>query len=275
MTVTSPSREELLILTKTYPSPSARYRETSCVAALNRNGQMRRLFPIPFRLLEDSQQFRRWEWIQARISEPRDDHRPESRRLDIETMERTGELVDTRNGWAERRRLIEPHILDSQHALETRRQTTGETLGFCRPTRLLGLDIVRSQPNWTEKEMLLLQQQGLFDSGDTKARPLLRKIPYDFYYRYECDTADGVLSYRHKLVDWEVGALFWTCQNKYGQKWESYFRQKLEVEFADKDLILFLGTIHRFPDKWLVIGLVYPPKTAATDSVQLALDLPS
>lgn len=47
-----PVNEELLILTKTYPSPSSKYRETTCVAAINRQGEMRRLFPVPFRLLE-------------------------------------------------------------------------------------------------------------------------------------------------------------------------------------------------------------------------------
>lgn len=40
--------EELLILTKTYPLPSAKYRETACVAALTRAGEMRRLYPRAF-----------------------------------------------------------------------------------------------------------------------------------------------------------------------------------------------------------------------------------
>ena len=53
------STEELLILTKTYPSPSAQYRETTCVAAVNREGKLRRLFPVPYRLLDGESQFKR------------------------------------------------------------------------------------------------------------------------------------------------------------------------------------------------------------------------
>ena len=34
-----PVAEELLILTKTYPSPSARYVETSCVAGMAEDGR--------------------------------------------------------------------------------------------------------------------------------------------------------------------------------------------------------------------------------------------
>jgi hypothetical protein len=55
--------EELLILTKTYPSPSATYRETTCVAAINNAGKLRRLFPVPYRLLEGDAQFKKWEWM--------------------------------------------------------------------------------------------------------------------------------------------------------------------------------------------------------------------
>lgn len=33
----TPVREELLILTKTYPTPSTKYRETTCVAAVTFN----------------------------------------------------------------------------------------------------------------------------------------------------------------------------------------------------------------------------------------------
>ncbi|WP_245961234.1 hypothetical protein [Neopusillimonas maritima] len=40
--------ERILILAKTYPSPSAQYVETSCVAGISQDGSMRRLYPVPF-----------------------------------------------------------------------------------------------------------------------------------------------------------------------------------------------------------------------------------
>ena len=75
--------ERVLILCKTYPSPSAKYAETSCVAGLTAGGRLVRLFPVPFRLVADDQQFRKWQWIEVRLEKARDDHRPESHLIPI------------------------------------------------------------------------------------------------------------------------------------------------------------------------------------------------
>jgi hypothetical protein len=31
-----------------------------------------------------------------------------------------------------------------------------------------------------------------------------------------------------------------------------------------RDLMFLMGTIHRFPDKWLIVSLLYPPRRAPT-----------
>lgn len=261
--------ETLLIITKTYPSPSSKYRETSCIAAINHNGDLRRLFPIPFRLLDGSQQFKRWEWIKARIIKARDDHRPESYKVDLDTIERKSRL-GTDQAWAERLQRIEAEILPDFNSLDARRQSTGQSLGFIRPNNY-SLEVIKSEnPDWTDKEKLKLVQDGLFDTADIKDRIPLRKIPYDFYYRYECQASEGNLKYRHKIVDWEAGALYWNCVNEYGVDWERYFRYRLEEDFKqNKDLILLMGTMHRFPDIWLIVGLIYPPRVHARQQVFL------
>ncbi|MBI5291595.1 MAG: hypothetical protein HY872_06950 [Chloroflexi bacterium] len=267
--------EDLLILTKTYPAPSTKYREVTCVAALNRSGVMRRLFPLPFRLLAGQHQFKKWEWIRANIIRAKSDQRPESYKIDVDTIVRLGERIGTQYNWAERRQWIEPQLMSNFLALEQRRQATGETLGFVRPSRLLALEIVPvKEADWTEEDKNKLLQEGLFDSTDAKSRPPLRKLPYDFYYRYECAGPDGVERWRHKLTDWEVGALYWNCFRTYGRQWEKAFRQRLETEFAQKDLMFLMGTMHRFPDQWLIVGLVYPPKAASVNKPpQLQLGL--
>jgi hypothetical protein len=253
--------EDLLILAKTYPYPSSRHRETTCVAAMNRDGALRRVFPVPFRLLEGEQQFQKWEWIRAQVKLPGNDRRPESRRVDIDTILRLNERVGTERGWEARKRLVEPHILDNFDTLEQRRQTTGETLGFYRPSRLLGLDVTAvRETEWTKAEVLKLLQEGLFDSEEVKSRPPLEKLGHDFHYRYECILPDGtVKEHRHKIIDWEAGQLYRRCRREYNHDWELAFRKKYETEFATKDLIFMMGTIHRFPDQWLIIGVLYPP----------------
>lgn len=263
-------REELLILTKTYPQPSRTYRETTCVAAINRQGEMRRVFPIPFRFLEGNSQFRKWEWISANVIQTPKDQRPESRKLDVDTITKNNVVIGTQNGWVERRQWIEPHLLPSFAHLEARRQQSGQTLGILRPTRLIELEVRQvKDPEWTEDEKLRMMQEELFDAEPQTARPLLRKLPFDFHYRYECQTANGVEINRHKITDWEAGALYWNCVRSHGSEWEEPFRQKLETEFAAKDLMFLMGTMHRFPKQWLIVGLIYPPKP--TSQAQMPL----
>jgi hypothetical protein len=268
--------QEFLILTKTYPAPSAKYRETTCVAAVNRDGELRRLFPIPFRLLDGEHQFTRWEWITARAWPAANDRRPESFRIDVDSIVRQGVRIGTSYGWRERKQWIEPHVLPCFRDLEERRAATGETLGFLRPKKLIELQITplpNNEREWTDTEKAKLAQDGLFDSADVASRLPLEKVPYDFHYRYECETADGAEVCRHKITDWEAGVLYRKCLRRYGAAWESKFRQKLEAEFAQKDLILMMGTMHRFPDQWLIVGLVYPPKSVGAVITQPSLDL--
>ena len=94
--------ERILILAKTYPSPSAKYVETSCVAGINEEGQLRRLYPVPFRLIEEGKQFKKWQWITARIRKSNNDHRPESHRIYVDTIECDAEPLSTKNQWEAR-----------------------------------------------------------------------------------------------------------------------------------------------------------------------------
>ncbi len=254
-------QERLLILVKTYPSPSRTYRETTCVAAVTQSGQLRRLFPIPFRLLSGEAQFKKWQWIDARITKAPRDHRPESFKIDTDSIA-MGEVIPTRSAWSERLAWIAPHLVGSFEQLEARRRASGETLGIIRPVRILKLEITPVRDaEWTEQDKEALLRQGLFDTPEQARRPPLEKLPFDFHYRYECNGPSGTIEHRHKLSDWEVGALFRNCRRDHGDGWEAPFRQKFEHELPAKDLLLVMGTIHRFPNQWLIIGLIYPPRT--------------
>ncbi len=276
-----PHTERLLIVTKTYPAPSTKHRETSCVAAINDAGQFRRLYPVPFRLLDGDQRFKKWEWIEAKVQRANDDKRPESHRIFVDTVVRNDEVVGTDNYWEERRRWIEPHVRTDFDDIETRRAEkesqrggSGETLAYLRPHRILGLEISEARnPDWTEEERakLVHKQDGLFDSEELRVQAQLRKLPHDFYYRYECESVGGRKEYKHKITDWEVGALYWNVRRSHREKWEQPFREKLEVEFSAKDMLFLMGTMHRFPDSWLIVGLAYPPKQLPARDPQLGL----
>lgn len=261
----SAENKRILILCKTYPSPSARYVETSCVAGMDESGRLIRLFPVPFRLVTDEQQFKKWQWISARTRKVTDDHRTESYRISVDTIEAHGEPLTTKNGWEERKLAIElVEVFDDFDVLENARQTRGVTLGFLRPSRLVDIQISKADSSdWTQDEVAKLMQaqnQGtLFDQdAEQRSLKLLRKLPFDFHYQYECLLNGISKTFKHKLVDWEAGALYWNIHRR--DDWQSAFRQKFFQEFIERDVVFLMGTIHRFPNQWLIVSVIYPPK---------------
>lgn len=250
--------ERILILAKTYPSPSAKYVETSCVAGINELGQLRRLYPVPFRLIEEDQQFKKWQWVCARVKKSNNDNRPESHRLYVDTIECDAEPLSTKNNWEERWVWIDrlPAFTNFKDICGDREKAL-VSLALLRPKRIISLGITPARnEDWTEEERAkLLQEQmqgSLFDEVEAKCQIReLKKIPFDFYYRYACDTLDGESVDRHKIVDWEVGALYWNCKRSHGKGWEAPFRAKLEGNLTGKNLMFLMGNQHRFQDQWL------------------------
>src|SRR5690242_17749978 len=100
-------KARILVLCKTYPSPSTAHTETSCIAGIEENGTPIRLYPVPFRLIEEGAQFKKWQWITAQIEKASKDHRPESHRIGVDTIVCEEPIISTRNGWADRRRWID------------------------------------------------------------------------------------------------------------------------------------------------------------------------
>ena len=247
-------QEKLLILTKTYPVPSKSYRETVCVAAVNSLGDFRRLYPIQYRFLEGDRQFKRWQWIQANVVKS-SDKRPESYNINNDTIV-LQEILRTENGWDERLNWIKDHIYPSFNSLEQSRIDCRTSMGIIKPSNFSLIVKPTENPDWSPAQLTALRTEGFFDptSGNKK---IVRKLPYDFYYEYSTD--EDSLTYRHMITDWEVGALFWRCQRDYGNNWEEKLREKLESDFRNRSLLLLLGTMHRFPNQWLIIGLIYPP----------------
>lgn len=253
----------ILILCKTYPSPSGRYAETSCVAGMDEHGNLIRLFPVPFRMVSKDQQFKKWQWIDTKVRKASSDHRPESYNILVDTI-LSGPEVSTRQQWSERRALLAKlHQFSSFQDIDARQKTDHLSLALLKPARVVKLEITPvANPEWTDEELgKLIQEQkqgGLFDD-DKPAIRTLRKLPYDFYYHYECETAVGTVQHRHKIVDWEAGALFWNCRHRHRDDWEQAFREQMEKRLPDADLMFLMGNIHRFQEQWLIISLIYPP----------------
>ena len=249
--------KEVLITIKTYPTPAHKGVEVSCTAGITSDGEWIRLFPIPFRYLDGSRRFKKYQWIKVNVIKS-SDPRPDSYKIQTDSIEIIGSPLPTSNAWAARKEIILPKVAPSLCSLEAERLRSGPTLGVFKPKSVRRLLIVPERvKTWSEKELEILSQLSMFD----KAPPSrLEKIPYTFMYEFTCDDAD-CSGHRLSVTDWELGQSYRSWRALYGTKWHEKFRRKYELEMLlDRDLYFYVGTIRSHPHIWLIVGLFYPPK---------------
>lgn len=255
--------EDILILCKTYPSPSSKHVELSCVAGLTKNGSLIRLFPVPFRLMNDDKKFGKWQWIRARIERSKDS-RPESHYIKTDTVT-CNEWIDTKNKWQKRRdQLNKLQLYESLEHLEAARQSSDISLGLIKPYQLIDIEIKPCSATWDKEDIDKLthaeKQASLFDEPTKQPAKILEKLPFDFYYIFSSIIGGEEKKFRTKVIDWEVGAAYLKFKNLYGNLWEEKFRLKYVNEFKDKDLSFLIGNHNRFRHQWMIISIIYPPK---------------
>lgn len=69
---------EFMVNCKTYPAVSQKYIETVCTGGVQATGEFVRLYPVPFRLLDDKEKYDRWDLVRVRAYKDTKDTRPES-----------------------------------------------------------------------------------------------------------------------------------------------------------------------------------------------------
>ncbi len=78
---------------------SRKYGETVCTADLREDGSWVRMYPVPFRRLNETKQYRKFDWVECRLQRHTADPRPETfRPVDHSELQPVGHL-DTKRGW--------------------------------------------------------------------------------------------------------------------------------------------------------------------------------
>jgi len=256
-------KKRVLIVVRTYPVPAQQGIEVSCTAGVTPEGKWIRIFPVPYRFLEADKRFKKYQWIEADVIRAQSDARPESHKVNIETIA-IGDSVSTADGWRSRRDLLGSLIRPSLCAIKREQEQTGHpTLGLFRPSKIEKLVIKPVSENWTTGQKAILSQQMLgFEKGPTKT---LEKLPIEVSYKFQCVDRD-CKGHQMQCTDWEMGEAYRAYLAKYGNGWEMKFREKFEREMIEKfDTHFFVGTVHNHPKNWIIVGLFYPPKTREPD----------
>jgi len=239
-------RTRVHILVKAFPQHSEKYEETVCCAGVTDDHRLIRLYPITYRRLAREHQFNRYDRIQALATKASNDTRPESYRVDhdsIQVIERD-KLTDEA-----RVRLWQPHITSSLTALQEEHRTAGRSLGIIRPDpgslRFLWKDAEQEDQEDTRSV-----QASLFEAP---LRPL-KPPELTFFYRY----TSGGAEHTQSIQDWEVQATFLSYQREYGSRDKALgmMAQEYGQNIPARNLHFIMGNMAKRPWQFIIIGLL-------------------
>ena len=255
-------QKKALIVVRTYPIPARKGAEVSCTAAITEDGKWLRLFPVPWRYLPEDQRFRKYQWVELSLEKASSDSRPESYKLKQDGI-RIVSYLRPGPEWSARKERVFPLRSHCLCCLMKQRDTNGfPTLGIIRPRKIDRLIITPDNPGWTQGELDILSQGHLFAEKPEKQ---LEKIPYKFYYKFWCEE-DACGGHTLSCTDWELAECWRKWSVHYGKDWEVKFRERFEKEMIEKyDTHFYVGTLHKHPSAWIIVGLFYPPKSSKGD----------
>ncbi len=246
---------KILIATKTYPSISTKYQETVCTAGILLSEeenplQWIRIYPIRYRYLDFDKRYPRWAIVSAKIKRNDQDYRPESSKIDDNSLEIIRK-IDTTNNWQERKSLV----LSLQFRSIADIQAQGKSLGIIKPKSIERFFSKKTSREWNQKQQTVLNQLDLFEPNID-----LEKIPYKFFYQF---TDEDNVPHKYSISDWEIMELYRKCRDRSqlsGLEAEQYalekVRQKLEDDFLEsKDLYFIVGNLKNHAKSFMIIGL--------------------
>lgn len=269
-------KQRVLITVKTYPTLSRKYGETVCTAGLREDGTWIRMYPVPFRRLEEIEQYRKFDWVECALQRNSADPRPETfRPVQQSELQPVGHL-DTAHSWRDRRQVVlkTAIVYDRLDALIAGAKANEMSLAVFKPTRVIDFSWEEEEREWDAAKVQemreLTNQLDLFaDNTWRDTFKIIPKLPYSFSYKFE--DAAGRIS-ELQVLDWEAGALYWNClASAEGNEVEALakVRQKYFDAFLRTDLHFFLGTTQQFhfvaPNPWVIIGVFPAPYETQPD----------
>jgi hypothetical protein len=235
---------------KAQPHRSSKYFETVCCAGVGRDGKWRRQYPVPFRILDNSQKFGRWSWISYDFTTTLDDRRAESQKVVPESLKVGGKVKVS-----ERVKFLNPLVRNSFEDANER----GESLTLLRPRKIVLKGKRKSSSEIADertKHAALAKQLSFLDKT---AKPL-EPCPVQFTAKWT--DIDGH-NHNHECDDWETSSAYSRFEHQYGHKRAiEIIRDKYENQYFKAGLALAFSTHSRrnvtygTSNQWLLVGLI-------------------
>ncbi len=235
---------QAIILVKAAPQISQKHGKIVCCAGVTPEGEWVRLYPVTFRKLEDMQQFGRWDRIKFKWRVSSEDSRPESRRIDQNSIEIIGQLSGR-----ERHKFLSRLEVTGLNNLSEQ----GRSLALLRP-RDPKFYIKKKSDEKIAKEKHayenVVSQKDILDPRDF---PPIQPSPYEFKYKYACDDGER----NGTCQDWEIHATYFNWTRSYGE--ESALTRIQNVfgeEYPKKGMAFAMGTHSQYPNTWLINAVI-------------------
>jgi hypothetical protein len=257
-TTVGAERISLLVTVKAYPAISSTYGEVVCVAGIRTDTPAPtwvRLFPVPYRDIPFDQRFKKYQHISLEASHHSGDKRPETFRPNVDTLE-LGDIVPTKKTWTERKRFIDPLVVDSMCDVLRRQQSERLSLAAVRPGEVLDLVLDSDVDEWNPSKAAVAAQPSLFFQG----KHGLEQIPHRWRYHYRCSA--NCNGHMQSMIDWELSESYRSWRERYdAPTLLEKIRQRFLEEMCSpqKDTIFFVGNQHIHPRAFLVLGVFWPP----------------
>jgi hypothetical protein len=266
-------RKKVYITVKTYPTLSEKYDELVCTAGICEDGSWIRLYPLPFRKLDNEQKYKKWQWIEVDVERNTSDFRPESYKvLNIDNLSVIPNKSDKAN-WDERKHIIFKSDKAFTNKAEIIRLTKANppirTLLTFKPNQIVKFYTKPTEREWSNDKLELIKEKAkqlsFFQTQEELIEEfkVVNKLPYEFRYIFTDD--EGIES-DLMIEDWKIGALYLNCL-KDANGDENIAVEKVRTrywdDFINKDLYFFLGTRlrdqGRSPNPFSIVGVFYPP----------------
>ena len=235
---------EAIILVKASPQVGKKHGETVCCAGVSDAGEWVRLYPVTFRTLDQASRFRRWDRIRFRWQKPKDDPRPESLRVDHQSIEIIGELKQK-----ERHNFLQRIEVSSINKVKAE----SKTLALLRPRDLKFSIEKKSDDALVEEKRKFAESAAQADMFNSS--PLIPYDPCPYVFKYSYVTDDG--ERMGTCQDWETDATFYNWSRHYGeQKALENMQRVFGEEYPSKGMVFAMGTHSLYPDTWLINGII-------------------
>jgi hypothetical protein len=264
------SKEVILVTVKTYPALSSTYDETVCTAGMREDGSWIRIYPIPFRKLEEFEKYRKFDWVEIDVEKNLKDPRPEShkKRSNIRVIEH----IDTSSDWYIRNQtVLEKGDVYTNFDEIIRKNKDGRQLSLAtfKPTEILDVTVeLEKSRDWDQKKLRELEakskQPDMFQNS-AECFKVVKKLPYKFRYLFQDETGK---KRELMITDWEIGALFWNSMSRHSNN-ENKAVQDVKNKYLHdlvngRDIHFFVGTtlewdLKNAPNPFTIIGVYSPP----------------